>query len=1044
MNRRLFTSFATGVFVATMVITGSPVALADDDPTARFEAIDIGDFTPKFIPYGLSQDARVTVFVEMTGDPVAVVKGNSPGNRISNAQKQAIKSDLKARQDGLRPQIELRGGNVLADFQVALNGLKVDIERSKLDQIAALPGVNAIRQVDTFEMDNATSVPFIGTPTAWSGTTGVHGEGIKIGVIDTGVDYTHSNFGGPGTVAAYNAANATDTLPADPALFGPTAPKVKGGTDLVGDAYNAASSAPPAAHVPHPDPNPLDCFGHGSHVAGTAAGFGVRPDGATYAGVYDATTYSSSFRIGPGVAPMADIYAIRVFGCAGSTNVVAEAIEWAVDNDLDVINMSLGSSFGTADSSSAVAAANAAKAGVTVVTSAGNAGPSQYIVGSPSVADGVISTAANDATASFAGATITLSTGPTLTAINANGATFSNGTVLPVKVLKNADGSISLGCKHPSGSLGADGTNEWVGVAGKVVVTTRGVCARVARAVFGQKEGAAAVIMVNNAAGLPPFEGQITSNPDTGEPYVVTIPFLGVGSGAGAALLAAGGGTATLNNASIANPGFRGFATFSSAGPRIGDSVLKPDITAPGVSILSTASGTGNAGTIMSGTSMASPHVAGVAALTRQAHPGWTNRDVTAAIVNTGNPGGVAAYRTSRGGTGLVQPAASTKTQTVATGDKGFTSLRFGFKELGADYAETKSVALRNNGSSAATFNIAAANAAGSPHSIALSASSVTVPAGGSASVSVTLNVTAATAGNSSAFREVAGLVTFTPAAAADNNGVALRMPYYLVPRALSNVKTKLDGKLNATNTSTTATTTNEDGAIAGSADFYAWGLEDDNDKGVGSNDLRALGVQSLPNGTAADPDRRLLVFAVSTWNRWSNAAVSEYDIYIDVDNNGHDDFAVVGVDIGAVTTGTFDGRMGSFVFNLATGAVNATFFLAGAPTVSSTLLLPARTSQLPGLSKTANPRFTYHAASFAIFGTGDDVMPGTAKYNAWTSSISQGQFSTVAPGASATNAVSIDPVEWALTPAKGLLIVTADNKSGAKEADLVEVSKDK
>jgi minor extracellular serine protease Vpr len=149
-----------------------------------------------------------------------------------------------------------------------------------------------------------------------------------------------------------------------------------------------------------------------------------------------------------------------------------------------------------------------------------------------------------------------------------------------------------------------------------------------------------------------------------------------------------------------------------------------------------------------------------------------------------------------------------------------------------------------------------------------------------------------------------------------------------------------------------------------------------------------------------------------------------------------------VGVDVGAVTTGSFDGRMGSFVFNLATGVASTTIFLASAPTDSSTLLLPARTSQLPGLSKTASPRFTYHAASFAIFGSGDDVMQGTAKFNAWTSSISQGQFSAVAPGASANNLVSIDPAEWALSPAKGLLIVTADNKSGAKEADLIEIPK--
>ena len=106
--------------------------------------------------------------------------------------------------------------------------------------------------------------------------------------------------------------------------------------------------------------------------------------GATYNGPYNATTITgNSWRIGPGVAPKADIYGIRVFGCEGSTDVTVDAIEWAVDNDMDVINMSLGSSFGTNDDPSAVASTNAAKAGVIVVTSAGNSGPSQYITGSP-------------------------------------------------------------------------------------------------------------------------------------------------------------------------------------------------------------------------------------------------------------------------------------------------------------------------------------------------------------------------------------------------------------------------------------------------------------------------------------------------------------------------------------------------------------------------------------------------------------------------------------------------------------------------------------
>ena len=110
-------------------------------------------------------------------------------------------------------------------------------------------------------------------------------------------------------------------------------------------------------------------------MAGSAAGFGVNADGTTYTGAYDSSTHGTSFRIGPGVAPLADLYALRVFGCAGSTDVTVEAIDWAVDNDMDVINMSLGSPFGRATDPSAVASTNAANAGVIVVASAGNGAP---------------------------------------------------------------------------------------------------------------------------------------------------------------------------------------------------------------------------------------------------------------------------------------------------------------------------------------------------------------------------------------------------------------------------------------------------------------------------------------------------------------------------------------------------------------------------------------------------------------------------------------------------------------------------------------------
>src|SRR5438874_1131896 len=199
--------------------------------------------------------------------------------------------------------------------------------------------------------DAGLGIPIIGPPAVWQ-SMGLHGEGVKIAIIDSGIDYTHANFGGPGTAEAYAAAHAKETLPADPRLFGPSAPRIKGGKDLVGDSYNPDPSNPLTYQpIPHPDPNPLDCNGHGSHVAGTAAGSGVTSAGTTYTGPYNAAPLAApgSFNIGPGVAPKADLYAVRVFGCEGPTDVTVDAIEWAVDNDMDVINMSLGSTFGSKD-----------------------------------------------------------------------------------------------------------------------------------------------------------------------------------------------------------------------------------------------------------------------------------------------------------------------------------------------------------------------------------------------------------------------------------------------------------------------------------------------------------------------------------------------------------------------------------------------------------------------------------------------------------------------------------------------------------------------
>jgi len=1069
MEREFMRFKPTRTFAAVAMVLGA--FTTTNTGAVRPEAVSDGAvlFTPAVTPVGLSKQA-VNVVVQLSGDPVALQQ-EAAGKKLSKAEKDAAKAALKGPQNALTSSIQALGGTVVATYQSSYNGIKVRIARDKAAQLATLPGVIAVRPLQVMRPSNTNGVPLIGAPSVWQNLA-YRGENIKIAVIDTGIDYTHANFGGPGTVAAYNAAFATNTAAANPALFGPAAPRVKGGIDLVGDDYNADPDSPTYQPVPHPDPNPLDCphtsgsVGHGSHVAGTAAGSGVLANGTTYTGAYNATTVSgNSWTVGPGVAPKAEIYSVRVFGCDGSTDVTVDAIEWAVDNDMDVINMSLGSSFGTNDDPSAVATTNAAKAGVVVVTSAGNSGASQYIVGSPGTADGAIATAANDPLQLVPGIRIN-TTPPTgtplsLQAVNANGVTTGLPRSGQLVVLKDnpattADtpgfvGSAdeSLGCSPAAYTF-----NGIVPGGGQIAVAKRGTCARVAKAIFAQQAGAAVAVMTNNAAGLPPVEGPITSNPDTGVPFTVTIPFAGVAGNQASATSDSGklqaspvGTTAALSVQNFPNPAYLAFASFSSGGPRTGDSALKPDITAPGVSIFSTSAGTGNGGQFLSGTSMASPHVAGVAALTRQAHPTWKVEDIKAAIVNTGSPSGVLDYRTSRGGTGLVQPVQSTKSQVTALADgpKFQVAVNFGFEELKDDFSKKKKIKLHNNGSTAATFNIAQVMPSGSPHTINLNKTVVTVPANKDADVDVTLNVPAATAGDATAFQEVVGLIQFTPTSAASNGGVTLRVPYYLVPRAKADISTKL-GKLEGTDPSATAEVTNKHGVIPGNADFYAWGLEGKNDPGKASNDIIAVGVQSFGFPNAADPNRALIVFAINTRDRWSNASVNEFDIAVDVDNDGTVDYVVVGADQGAIQTGTANGIMGSFVFSTRSGGASIAF-LADAATDGSTALLPVTSTQLcragePCLNKNANPRLSYSAVSFDLTATVDpDVVPGIAKFNVWNSAISTGGFATVAPGGTdTTNVIQVNSAEWALTPALGVMVVTTDNKAGTEEAQLIKV----
>jgi subtilisin family serine protease len=965
--------------------------------------------------------------VKLSADPVAVVRSRAPGKQISESDRKNIETALRAQQDAATPAIQATGARVMGSFQHALNGIRVRATPQQVAALSKLPGVVAVKPVATYRLENAQSVPFIGAPAAWQGPPGLHGEHIRVAILDTGIDYTHANFGGPGTTAAFQAAAAASTAPADPTLFGPAAPKVKGGTDLVGDAYYA-SLPDPARNTPMPDPNPLDCNGHGSHTAGTLAGFGVTASGTTYSGPYDSTTPTVSFGIGPGVAPLADLYAVRVFGCAGDTNVVVEGIDWAIKNNMQVISMSLGAPFGPEDNADAEASENAVNAGIVVAAASGNNGPAQYITSSPGSGDKVLSVAAVDSHASNPGVSLSLPSG-SIVAQDSNGATFNNGTALSVVVLPDTTGTgsggVSLGC-DPSEYTAA-------GVTGKLVVAVRGVCARVARAVYGQQAGAAAVALINNSAGYPPYEGPITSNPDTGQLFTVTIPFLGVqgpiatAPDAGALVAAA---TATLvSPVAILNPSYRQFASFSSAGPRSGDGALYPNVSAPGVSVFSTAIGTGTGGLFESGTSMATPHVAGSAALAIQAHPDWSAGDVATALVNTSDAGQVVGYSGRKGGNGLIQPSAATRTSVIAHAGNGAPSLNFGVAEFTKDFAATQTLVVENHGESSASFSLAIAPGSGSPHTATASQTSLTVSPGEHKSVQVHLAVPAATTGDSSAFRQVQGRVVLT--ATSGNDGVALSVPYYLVPRARSLVRANLQGS--GGSASAQVALRNGSTSIAGTADFYAWGLSGTN-TALGQIGLRAVGVQSFDIGA---PFGQLMVFAVNTFAPWSNAAADEFHILIDKDGDGVDDFEIVAADFGAVTTGSSDGQVGVFVFDLNTGLGVIEPFAADARTDGNVLLIPVVAGDV-GVS-VSNPRFAYTIRSFDDVGTlGSDAILTPAKFNPFNNAVSTGAFDVLGPGSTASETIGIDRTEFRQTPALGVMVVSTDNRAKSREQALL------
>jgi uncharacterized repeat protein (TIGR01451 family) len=923
-----------------------------------------------------TEDGRIQVMVELEDPSAAVVfaqamqgavRTDKRAREIAGAASKAQVLRIQAAQESVAKALTAPAVDARELFRVskALNGIAVAIDAAKLRNLQKLPGVKRVLPILPEYPTNSTSVPFLGTPNVWANTIGLpagaDGTGIRIGIIDTGIDYLHPDFGGPGATAADYTAEKTDTAgftTVGTAVGGPfPTAKVVGGTDFAGDAYNGNT-------VPVPDPNPMDCNGHGSHVSGTAAGFGMTTGGATFAGPYDANTSTySGLLIGPGTAPKAMLYGLRVFGCFGATGLTTLAIDWAMDpngdsdlsDHLDVINMSLGSNFGSAINATSASSDNAALAGVIVVTSAGNASDTFFIGGAPGAGSRVIATAAS--VDSGVPAPIAKVNTPAGIAGNYLAAAAAYGPALtPAGTTGNAVIATDATAPAACGADPNDGccalTNA-AAMAGKICVVNRGTCTFKTKTLNCQNAGAIAVIVVDNAPGTPP--------PGLGDDVTIvtpiTIPSVRVTLADGNSFKA---NIATLNVTLLGPAGSDTLASFSSRGPRriFGSPLrLKPDIAAPGLNITSVETGnvcttqtlggancTGasdpsgiqvaNRTLTISGTSMASPHMAGIMALLRQLKPEWSVEELKALAMNYAThdvtlfPNAAPPrFGPSRVGGGRVDPSKAALGNVVAMNaeDPGLVSVTFNPEVVGV-VSQTKKIRVVNKGTTSQTYDLAFDNVVNSP-GVTFSlpgGNTVTVPAGQTVELDIQMTADTsqmdhtidpalfATQGVQANFgdqprnflAEKGSYLTFSQSAS-----LKFRLPVYMAEKPSSMMSaqdTIVTGGAGTGSTSIALTGTGLCSGTLGAGPSCTGTFPTDVESvvspfelqvvspldpvGTGFTDyadIHYVGTSFLPGAGSPSLTNDLIMFGVASWGDWSTPNEVSYDICIDNNNDG-------------------------------------------------------------------------------------------------------------------------------------------------------------
>jgi minor extracellular serine protease Vpr len=659
---------------------------------------------------------------------------------IAPGAKAAFRADAAA--EGIQLQERF-------SFNRLWHGVSVEVSPAQVGRLAALDGVTAVFPVlpatvgplAPIQPDMQTAIAMTGADIAQS-ELGLTGRGVRVAVMDTGVDYHHPDLGG---------------------CFGPGC-RVETGWDFVGDFFNASTvlGTPELRAVwrnINPDPDPDDCNGHGTHVAGIIGARPSNPDGVR------------------GVAPNVTFGAYRVFGCEGSTlaDIMIAAMERALADDMDILNMSIGSAFMTwPQYPTAEAADRLVEAGMVVVASIGNSGTNGvYSAGAPGVGRNVIGVASIDNTHVNAYTFLVNPSGRRVPYLPMASTTAPPTVGESPEVVYVGRGCAVLN-ETTTPPVPTGGDPYLADPAGKIALIDRGVCTFNEKYQRAVQAGAVGVIIANNAPGL--FTGGGIE--DKG-PFAIAISQ--EDGNAIKAQLQAGRVTLTWTNVRVNAPNPTGglASSFTSYG-LTAELDVKPDIAAPGGLIRSTFPLEKGGYQLLSGTSMAAPHVAGAAALFLEARPGTPPLVLREMLQNSADPVPFALARQFLApvhiqGAGMldiddsVRAAVRTSPGKIVLGEGNggtVTLTLFSSASTAVEYTLSHVTAVATTGSAnAPTFTIA-------PNTVTFSQNTVLVPAGGTATVTATIRP-----GAYPNLTQYGGYIVLTPSTGTTATQI-LRVPY--------------------------------------------------------------------------------------------------------------------------------------------------------------------------------------------------------------------------------------------------------------------------